>query len=252
MREREREREREGEGGKREGRERGVFFSPPPVLFFDFFGVFALLLKNKNKKTTSCSVVTRRAFSKPLQLLGTRLIFHTGVWDAVDLAFQHLSRYIVNSGAGIFKTPAMSLSVLFVWPSMYRGVYGRFLLSQLDTAGNVAVLNVALAFLGLATRVAGRPAGGALLSRMYSDRAAAGAEASGAIGEVRAAKRYMDFLAEITGIVCAASVYTFGVVSRECLRKVGSFLKEKRESCFFRPLVFFASNTKKPKYFQRE
>ena len=72
----------------------------------------------------------------------------------------------------------MSLSVLFVWPSMYRGVYGRFLLSQLDTAGNVAVLNVALAFVGLAGRVASRPEAGALLSKMYSDRAAAGAEPS--------------------------------------------------------------------------
>ena len=139
------------------------------------------------------------------------------MWDAVDLAFTHLSRYIVSAsaGAGLLRTPAMSLSVLFVWPSMYRGVYGRFLLSQLDTAGNVAVLNVALAFLGLALRVCVRPAGGALLSGMYGARAAAGAEAAGAIGEVRAAKRYMDFLAEITGIVCAASVYTFGVVSRE-------------------------------------
>ena len=140
------------------------------------------------------------------------------MWNAVDLAFQHLSRYIVTS-KGPLATPAMSLSVLFVWPSMYRGVYGRFLLSQLDTAGNVAVLNVALAFLGLGARVASRPEAGALLTRMYSDRAAAGAEASRSLGEVRAAKRYMDFLAEITGIVCAASVYTFGVVSRECLWK---------------------------------
>ena len=171
--------------------------------------------KKKNfEKKILFSVVTRRAFSKPLQLLGTRLIFHTGVWNSVDLAFQHLSRYIVTS-KGPFRTPAMSLSVLFVWPSMYRGVYGRFLLSQLDTAGNVAVLNVALAFVGLAGRVASRPEAGALLSKMYSDRAAAGAEASSALGEVRAAKRYMDFLAEITGMVCAASVYTFGVVSRE-------------------------------------
>lgn len=136
------------------------------------------------------------------------------MWDAVDLAFQHLSRYIVLS-KGIFKMPAMSLSVLFVWPSMYRGVYGRFLLSQLDTAGNVAVLNVALDFLGLAGRVASRPAAGALLSKMYGDRVAAGAEASDSLGETRAAKRYMDFLAEITGIVCAAAVYTFGIVSRE-------------------------------------
>lgn len=98
---------------------------------------------------------------------------------------------------------------------MYRGVYGRFLLSQLDTAGNVAVLNVALAFLGLAGRVASRPAAGALLSRMYGERVSAGAEASDSLGETRAAKRYMDFLAELTGIVCAAAVYTFGVVSRE-------------------------------------
>jgi len=138
------------------------------------------------------------------------------VWYAVDLAFQHLSRYIVLS-RGAFKTPAMGLSVLFVWPSMYRGVYGRFLLSQLDTAGNVAVLNVALAFVGLAGRVASRPEAGALLGKMYGGRVAAGAEASKALGEVRASKRYMDFLAEITGIVCAASVYTFGIVSRELI-----------------------------------
>lgn len=184
------------------------------MLFLFFFLRNPKKLFSKKEKTILSSVVTRRAFSKPLQLLGTRLVFHTGVWYAVDLAFQHLSRYIVAS-RGIFTTPAMSLSVLFVWPSMYRGVYGRFLLSQLDTAGNVAVLNVVLAFLGLAGRVASRPEAGALLSKMYSERAAAGAEASRALGEVRAAKRYMDFLAEITGIVCAASVYTFGVVSRE-------------------------------------
>ena len=252
--ERERERERERGSVSFERVLRGEFFLLSPFFFLRFSLVFLSPQKHfKNKKTTSSSVVTRRAFSKPLQLLGTRLIFHTGVWDAVDLAFQHLSRYIVIR-SGIYKTPAMSLSVLFVWPSMYRGVYGRFLLSQLDTAGNVAVLNVALAFLGLAGSVAGRPEAGPCWARMYCGPCRGGRRGVGGYGEVRAAKRYMDFLAEITGIVCAASVYTFGVVSREFGVFLVVFGTEKEKKSCFLSLVFLRTrkNKKNPKLFKRE
>ena len=97
-------------------------------------------------------IVTRRALAKPVQLLLTRLVFHTAIWETVVLFFSHFARF-VGSVAPLATSP------LYLWPFMYKAIYGRFLLATLDTAGSVAVLNLIVAFIGLATRVASRSTG---------------------------------------------------------------------------------------------
>ena len=45
-----------------------------------------------------------------------------------------------------------------MWPAMYRSIYGRFLLLQLDSASIVAVLSVLLSILSVASRLCSRKA----------------------------------------------------------------------------------------------
>lgn len=154
-------------------------------------------------------VVTRRALGKPAQLLFTRLVFNTAVWEGLKVLFAHLARYIAN------PTP-LAAAALFIWPSAYQGVYGRFLLATLDTAGSVAVLNVQLALIGLAARVASRASGAVGVSLSYGAAAAAAVEVEPSVAATRATRRALNSLFELAGIVSTAAVYTFGRVSREC------------------------------------
>ena len=153
-------------------------------------------------------IVTRRALAKPVQLLLTRLVFHTAIWETVVLFFSHFARF-VGSVAPLATSP------LYLWPFMYKAIYGRFLLATLDTAGSVAVLNLIVAFIGLATRVASRSTGAVLVKASYGATAAEAVEGDPAVASARAAKRALAFLAEMCGILCTAAVFTFGRVSRE-------------------------------------
>ena len=49
-------------------------------------------------------------------------------------------------------------SVLWIWPVMYKSIYGRFLLLQLGTTSNVVILNVLISVYNLAGRLANRQA----------------------------------------------------------------------------------------------
>ena len=100
---------------------------------------------------------------------------------------------------------------------MYKGVYGRFLLATLDTAGSVAVLNVQLALVALAGRVASRATGAVLVSPSYGKAAAEAVEVEPSVCATRGTRRALAALAELCGIVCTAAMYTFGRVSREIL-----------------------------------
>lgn len=161
-------------------------------------------------------VVTRRALGKPAQLLFTRLVFHTAVWEGVTTIFAHLARYIANPAP-------LASSALFIWPAMYRGVYGRFLLATLDTAGSVAVLNVQLALVGVAARVAARASGATGVKWGYGSAAAAAVEVEPSVAATRATRRALASLAELCGIVCTAAMYTFGRVSREFVKHRSGF-----------------------------
>ena len=52
-----------------------------------------------------------------------------------------------------------------MWPAMYRSIYGRFLLLQLDSASIVAVLSVLLSILSVASRLCSRKARGLSIKR---------------------------------------------------------------------------------------
>ena len=54
--------------------------------------------------------------------------------------------------------PNLMQAVLWMWPAMYRSIYGRFLLLQLDSASIVAVLSVLLSILSVASRLCSRKA----------------------------------------------------------------------------------------------
>lgn len=153
-------------------------------------------------------VITRRALGKPAQLLFVRLVFHTAVWELITRVFAHLARYIGS------VTP-LATGALFIWPAMYRGVYGRFLLATLDTAGSVAVLNVQLALVGLAGRVAARATGAGGVAASYGRAAAEAVECEPSVASTRATRRALAALAEVCGVVATAAMYTFGRVSRE-------------------------------------
>lgn len=49
-------------------------------------------------------------------------------------------------------------AVLWLWPAMYRSIYGRFLLLQLDSSSSVAILGVLLSILSVASRLCSRKA----------------------------------------------------------------------------------------------
>ena len=52
--------------------------------------------------------------------------------------------------------PNLMQAVLWIWPVMYKSIYGRFLLLQLGTAGNVVVLNVLISVFNISSRLATR------------------------------------------------------------------------------------------------
>lgn len=156
-------------------------------------------------------IVTRRALAKPVQLLLTRLVFHTAIWEGVTLIFTHFTRFV---GA----TAPLATAPLYIWPLMYKSIYGRFLLATLDTAGSVAVLNLIMAFVGLAARVASRTPGAVRVKASYGATAAEAVEGDPAVASARAAKRALGGLAELCGVACTAAVYTFGRVSRASRR----------------------------------
>ena len=49
-------------------------------------------------------------------------------------------------------------AVLWIWPVMYKSIYGRFLLLQLGTTSNIVILNVLISVYNLAGRLANRQA----------------------------------------------------------------------------------------------
>jgi hypothetical protein len=49
-------------------------------------------------------------------------------------------------------------AVLWLWPAMYRSIYGRFLLLQLDSSSSVALLSVLLSIMSVASRLCSRQA----------------------------------------------------------------------------------------------
>ena len=52
--------------------------------------------------------------------------------------------------------PNLMQAVLWIWPVMYKSIYGRFLLLQLGTASNVVVLNVLISVFNISSRLATR------------------------------------------------------------------------------------------------
>ena len=49
-------------------------------------------------------------------------------------------------------------AVLWIWPVMYKSIYGRFLLLQLGTTSNIVIINVLISVYNLAGRLANRQA----------------------------------------------------------------------------------------------
>ena len=47
-------------------------------------------------------------------------------------------------------------AVLWIWPVMYKSIYGRFLLLQLGTTSNIVILNVLISVYNVAGRLATR------------------------------------------------------------------------------------------------
>ena len=47
-------------------------------------------------------------------------------------------------------------AVLWIWPVMYKSIYGRFLLLQLGTTSNIVLLNVLISVYNVAGRLATR------------------------------------------------------------------------------------------------
>lgn len=53
-------------------------------------------------------------------------------------------------------------AVLWIWPVMYKSIYGRFLLLQLGNTSNIMVLNVLISVYSVAGRLASRQVGPSL------------------------------------------------------------------------------------------
>ena len=47
-------------------------------------------------------------------------------------------------------------AALYMWPAMYSSIYGRFLLLQLSSVGNVLALNVIISVYELVSRLSSR------------------------------------------------------------------------------------------------
>ena len=52
--------------------------------------------------------------------------------------------------------PNLMQAVLWIWPVMYKSIYGRFLLLQLGSTNNVVALNVLISVFNVASRLSSR------------------------------------------------------------------------------------------------
>lgn len=52
--------------------------------------------------------------------------------------------------------PNLMQAVLWIWPVMYKSIYGRFLLLQLGNTSNIVILNVLISVYNVAGRLATR------------------------------------------------------------------------------------------------
>ncbi len=68
--------------------------------------------------------------------------------------------------------PGMAQTVFFVYPYMYKAMYGRFLLLQLSNGSGIVMLNFVVCMLDLIGRLASRNADMMLLRLMYGRRTA--------------------------------------------------------------------------------
>jgi hypothetical protein len=111
------------------------------------------------------------------QLLILRLLVHPMIWSTLILLFSNTVRHIgehweIRSGifacirslpgldhTGAGAVPNLMQAVLWIWPVMYKSIYGRFLLLQLGTAGNIVLLNVLISVFNIGSRLATRQVG---------------------------------------------------------------------------------------------
>lgn len=70
----------------------------------------------------------------------------------------------MKSSEIVGAVPNLMQAVLWIWPVMYKSIYGRFLLLQLGNASNVMVLNVLISVYNIVGRLAMRQVGAFLTS----------------------------------------------------------------------------------------
>ncbi|CAL8467812.1 g7350 [Coccomyxa elongata] len=140
------------------------------------------------------------------QLLILRLVVHPTIWSILIVQFSNTVRHI---GA----VPNLMQAVLWIWPVMYKSIYGRFLLLQLGNTSNIMVLNVLISVYSVAGRLASRQGSGMLLQLMYGTRTAEAISATNTMNQIRLAELFASTIAEHAGIVAASAVYSFGRVS---------------------------------------
>lgn len=68
--------------------------------------------------------------------------------------------------------PGLAQTVFFVYPYMYKAMYGRFLLLQLSGGSGIIMLNLLVCLLDLIGRLASRNADMMLLRLIYGRRVA--------------------------------------------------------------------------------
>ena len=61
------------------------------------------------------------------------------------------------------EIPNLMQTVLWFWPTLWSGLYGRFLLGQLGGSGSIVMLNVFLSLFSITSRLATRPGAGTIL-----------------------------------------------------------------------------------------
>ena len=110
------------------------------------------------------------------ELLILRLLIHPTIWSMLVVLFSNTVRHIgaqvypllffvqdsprgwqsrrVMSSTG--AVPNLMQAVLWIWPVMYKSIYGRFLLLQLGPTSNVVALNVLMSVFNVASRLSSR------------------------------------------------------------------------------------------------
>ncbi|KAK9830977.1 hypothetical protein WJX81_004646 [Elliptochloris bilobata] len=153
-------------------------------------------------------VVTAR--TQPWQLLVLRLAVHPAIWGVISALFSHTLQHIG-------PVPNLMQAVLWMWPAMYRSIYGRFLLLQLDSASSVAVLSVLLSILSVASRLCSRQGSSLAFRLLHGTRTAEAMAATSAASQIRLAEVFASTIAEHAGIVAAAAIFSIGHVSGDGL-----------------------------------